>query len=86
MLLNCSQSAAMSNENTAAPPLPTPKTSKPVSEALLNEKVRALLTRVGFDAVRARRQRWLREGACVVQMLPARERTRADPFGRRIVC
>merc|ERR1711939_306471 len=30
--------AIMSNENIAAPPLPSPKTTKPVSEALLNEK------------------------------------------------
>lgn len=29
----------MSNTNTSDPPLPTPKTSRPVSEALLNEKV-----------------------------------------------
>lgn len=33
------QQPIMSNENVSAPPLPTPKTSKPVSEALLNEKV-----------------------------------------------
>ena len=30
----------MSNTNASDPPLPTPKTSRPVSEALLNEKVR----------------------------------------------
>jgi hypothetical protein len=36
--------ATMSNENTSDPPLPTPK-GRPVSEALLNEKVRATYQR-----------------------------------------
>jgi len=36
--VDTTEPAIMSNENIAAPPLPSPKTTKPVSEALLNEK------------------------------------------------
>jgi hypothetical protein len=51
----------MSNQNASAPPLPAPKTSKPVSEALLNEKVRDYSIYPLSGVSRSHDQQWLSE-------------------------
>jgi hypothetical protein len=49
----------MSGENVSGPPLPTPKTGKPVSEALLNEKASSLYTFPDYEQEgRPKRHLW----------------------------